>query len=197
MRNAREARRAVEQVTSTKPDAAISSLDLNALGGYIYGTLGAMPIAEYAANSSARSDVARALEEIGRFVSEDEPLAGEAADYETADRSLLEAQQSLRAGDTWQSLARLRRSIEIELRAVADRHGIPVTTRAGAGRLLRTLEDAKAVPSEVAGPLRYAIEVANKAIHGEDVSPGLAEEALYSADRAMRQLASRQPPGGP
>src|SRR4051794_12494111 len=70
----REARNAVEEVRRQTAEAAISTLDLTALGDYIYGTLGTIPIAEYASNASARGNVARALDEIERFVTEGEPI---------------------------------------------------------------------------------------------------------------------------
>jgi hypothetical protein len=92
--------------------------------------------------------------------------------------------------NTWQALAQLRRSIETELRSLADRREIEVPPRAGAGRLLDVLARAGAVPADVYEPLRYTVQVANAAIHGEDVSLAAAYDALFSAEHALQRLHS-------
>jgi hypothetical protein len=187
-RSSRIARDAVQRIRESSPDAAMSALDLNTLGDYVYGTLGTMPISEYAENPAARADVARALERIDRFVSEDEPLAIDERGEDAAARSLAQAHRALESGDTWQSLAQLRRAIEIELRSVAQRRGIEVPPRAGAGRMLTLLARAEALPNEAVGRLQYAIQVANSAVHGGDIPPDVAYEAFDSAEGALRVI---------
>src|SRR4051812_35090489 len=150
-----------------------------------------MPVAEYASNAAVRTDILRALEQIERFLDDEEALPATGTNEADAERSFLAARQALTSDDTWHALAELRRSIEVELRAIAQRREIEVPPRAGAGQLLRALERAEAAPPEVVQPLRYAVDVANRAIHGEDVSPGLAEEAFYTADRALAYFRGR------
>jgi hypothetical protein len=181
----RQTKAAIQRVDTTSPDAVLSSLDLDALGEYVYQTLGAIPISEYARDGGARHNIAAALQEIERFVTEDEAAVPAASADETTETSFARAQKALAEGDIWQALARLRRTIEIDLRSRAEQHGVEVTQRAGAGQLLQLLRRAQAIPEESVGLLRYAIDVANKAIHGEPVSLAQAEEALETASRAL------------
>jgi hypothetical protein len=185
---ARETREAVERARGRKPDRAISLLDLSELGDYMYGALGSIPIAEYASNPRARGDVARGLERIERFLADDETPPPAKRDGGAAADALAAAQLALSAGDTWTGLAQLRRSIEIELHQLAARREISAPKRAGAGLLLRILGDGQVLPRDIALTLRKSIRVANKAIHGEDVSPAAAEEAFAGADYALRSV---------
>jgi hypothetical protein len=187
-RRSRETQDAVRQVRETRAADAISALDLASLGTYLYETLGSVPLASYASDTQTRRDVARALDDIENFVTEDQPLAVDQRDERAAMSSLDAARQALAQRDTWQALAQLRRSIEIDLRAFADRHSVVVPPRAGAGRLLAELESSDLLPAEVTGPLRYAVDIANSAIHGEDVSPHVADEAIFTATRALSQI---------
>lgn len=191
-REMRDAKNAVKRIHESSPDAAISSLDLASLGTYIYGTLGSIPITEYASNNDARRDVARALDQIERFVTDEEsvPTRGLARER-TAEQWLAEAHRTLATQDTWQGLAQLRRSIEIELRSLARQHEVDVPANAGAGRLLNALVKSEVLPSDLARELRQAIAVANRAIHGDEISPAVAEDALYSAARVLGVLGAR------
>jgi|GEM_PF-3503692 len=186
---ARQTREAVERARGSKPDRAISRLDLSELGDYMYGALGSIPIAEYASNPRARGDVARGLERIERFLADDETPPAK-RDGGAASDALAAAQRALGAGDTWTGLAQLRRSIEIELHQLAARREISVPKRAGAGLLLRILGDGQVLSRDIALTLRKSIRVANKAIHGEDVSPAAADEAFAGADYALRSVRS-------
>jgi hypothetical protein len=185
---ARETREAVRRAHGSRPDQAISMLDLSQLGDYMYGALGSIPIAEYASNPRARADVARGLERIERFLSDDETPPPAQQDDNAASHALAAAQRALGSGDTWTGLAQLRRSIEIELHQLATRREISVPKRAGAGLLLRILGDRQLLARDIALTLRKSIRVANKAIHGEDVSPAAAEEAFVGADYALRSV---------
>lgn len=192
VRTARSTRDAVERVRRDSPEVALSALSLKALGDYVYGTLGTIPIAEYASNPDARANVANALDRIERFVSEDEGVANREPERDSAAAWFVEGRRALDTGDTWRSLAQLRRAIEIALRSVAEQRDIRVPEKAGAGRMLSILDRHHGVPDDAAGPLRYAVNIANRAVHGEDVSPGLAFEAFDSAETALRQIGGFQ-----
>jgi hypothetical protein len=190
----RDATVAAQLIRKSRPEDAISSLDLQSLGGYIYGTIGNVPIPKYAANPDTRRNVAAGLEAVERFLADD--TAGLKTRFDEADiaTSLRDSQAALDGGLVWESLARLRRSIEIELRRLAKERRIDVPARVGAGRLLRRLADAGVIPEHAVSPLSYVIEIANRAVHGEDVSEAEAEEALWTADHALRQIRDARPP---
>jgi hypothetical protein len=59
-----EARAAARRVREGQADKAIATLDLKSLGDYVYGTLGDVPIVEYADNPTTRANVAQALDQI-------------------------------------------------------------------------------------------------------------------------------------
>ncbi len=58
----------------------------------------------------------------------------------------------------------------------------------GAGQLISAAGRLGAVPEGVMPPLRYAVSVANKAIHGEPVEVAEALEAVESADYGLSQV---------
>jgi hypothetical protein len=144
----RRTKAAVERVDATSPTAALSSLDLDALGKYVYETLGVIPISEYARDGTARHNIASALQAIERFVNEDEVPVARGDAEEGTDTAIVRARQALAEGDTWQALARLRRAIESDLRSRAKRNDVDVPPRAGAGRLLQALERAHVISQE-------------------------------------------------
>lgn len=57
-----------------------------------------------------------------------------------------------------------------------------------AGQMLAAAAKEGAVPPEAVEPLRYAISVANKAVHCEDVPAGAAVESNVLIDRFLRDL---------
>jgi hypothetical protein len=181
-RQARQAADAVKRASASRPESAIAAVNLQALGDYVYETLGRIPVADYASNMSARRDVTSALGEIERFLN-DEAVSASRPIEPAAEVSA--ARRALADGDVWQALARLRTAIEVELRERASRLDVDVPERAGAGRLLTMLESTQGLPSSASGPLRYAIEVANKAVHGEPVPLAQADEAIHTAARAL------------
>jgi hypothetical protein len=108
------------------------------------------------------------------------------------DESLtLVGEQALRdvaEGESWNALARMRRQLEISLASRLDIQN--VTRRMAVGQLLAVATKQGVVPVEIAQDLRYPISVANRAIHGEDVPPDVAVEAIVLIDRFIRALGS-------
>lgn len=86
-------------------------------------------------------------------------------------------------GEVWNGLARLRRHVEKELRRLApDTVTREAKDRAVPfGRLISSLRTIGTLPPEAAEHLQYAIQVANAAVHGRDVSVHLADAAWRSA----------------
>jgi hypothetical protein len=142
-----------------------------------------MPLAKYAADNHATVLVTQAVEQIQRFLDDEDAALGTptvAGELEAADRSLSE-------GRVWDGLASLRRAIEVELRDLASREGI-AGNRKGAGQILADLQRREVIPSDLARALRYVIDVANRGVHGEPVDPSQADEALFMTKRALDAL---------
>lgn len=98
-------------------------------------------------------------------------------------------------GEPWNALARMRRQLELSLASRLDLQN--VERRMAVGRLLAVATKQGVVPVEIAQDLRYPISVANRAIHGEDVPPDVAVEAIVLIDRFIRVLGSSPEADGP
>ena len=188
-------KRRVQEVTAALSDAKASPVDavldrgdLQSLGNYLYDTLGRVPLSAYADDEEARSFIAGAVENVGRFTE------GESAAEGTDFRSivplddLLQARQLYQEGHTWEALARLRRGIEVALKKLADHNDIP-TEGAGGGRVLMSLTQHDLIASSTARALRQALGVANRVIHGDPVTEDEVGAALAHAERALNDLA--------
>ena len=62
----------------------------------------------------------------------------------------------------------------------------------GAGQLLTAAAKLRAIPQDAVRPLRYAVSVANRAVHGEPVEVEQALEALESAETGLSLIAHWQ-----
>src|SRR5205823_154483 len=86
------------------------------------------------------------------------------------DPTLQDVQRRIERGAIWDGLALLRRTIEANLRLLAHRGDVEVPERIGAGRMLSLLRQRQVIPEDVERNLRYAIDVANRGVHGLEVS---------------------------
>jgi len=101
---------------------------------------------------------------------------------------LQKALETLRSGEAWNALARVRRYIEVVLRQRVQQSSISSERPLSAGQLLNLLARKERLPAHVAEGLRYALAVCNRAIHGLDVTLEEAEEALFHAAAALDAL---------
>jgi hypothetical protein len=203
------ARAALESATESVFGAAIRSDELKQVGSYLYDRLGAFKIADYAADVTVRRRVERLLNRARDFIGESgqkEPDSVGPTSYSPRDSpttypepsSTLElstAERELRSGNIWNGLARIRRLIEMRLRKLAERSDIR-QRKGGAGALLAQLEHLQVIPTNLAQSLRDVISVANRGVHGLDVSLNDAERAIRDARNALSGLeaiASRPP----
>lgn len=180
----RNARRRLEAAKEREFLKALNSDAIEELGAYLDNVIGAFRIAEYAENPAARQRVDAYLGRIQTFVGTiDELLGSPVPAAVPAPRVQVSSTteplvQEVAHGETWNALAKLRRSIELRLRQIARDSQVSVSERGGAGRLLESLARAERLDPAAIGPLRYAISVANRAIHGEPVDPDTAQAAV-------------------
>ncbi len=184
-RHATEAaeRQAVEQLERAEAQEATVAPDLARMGHFLYSVVGAMPLGKYATDEHATLLVTQAVEQIQRFLNDDNTVGTltVAGELEAAERALAE-------GRVWDGLASLRRSVEARLREIASAQGLE-PGRKGAGRLLGDLERRQEIPKGVAQELSYVVDVANRGVHGEPVDASQADEALFLAKSAFDALA--------
>lgn len=176
----------------------IESNRLEEVGEYLDQVVGRFAIAEYADNPVVRHRVDTYLARIQRFVGTteaiDEQVQEERSPTSTPvlianlDEEFATAIQEVRGGMTWNGLARMRRHLERKLVAGAQKRGIPVDQWAPAGMLIGLLIQA-GVLSKIDEPeLRSALLLANRAIHGEEVTADDAIAAIQHVAHAVREV---------
>lgn len=72
-------------------------------------------------------------------------------------------------GEVWNGLARLRRAIEIRLYEIARQYG-ETGQRMSVSALLDKLMRREVIPQEAVRHLKHAVAIANRGIHGENVT---------------------------
>jgi hypothetical protein len=181
--------------------AALSSNSLVALGQYLDESVGQFSLSEYTRNAKVRARVSMFLFRLQEFIGSSEDVV---AEQESApaintqwvppgDAGLAIVHEKLIYGEPWDALAALRRIIELRLTALAAQRGLELPSRLGAGQVLERLRRAEIVTSDVAVRLRYAIDIANRAIHGLDVSYNHAQDAIRNAQLALSLMGTHNP----
>jgi hypothetical protein len=193
----REARKKLHAADKEEFQAALASESLRSLGSYLDKSLGPFLVTEYANNAEVKSRVDLFLARLQEYVGssgevkpepEPAPPTAPKSGSSAANDELSVVEEKLAEATPWDALATLRRMIEVHLSDLAKQHNIQLPKRSGAGRMLEVLRRNQIVPDGLARSLRYAIEVANGAIHGFDVSIYEAHEAIRQARFALSEL---------
>jgi hypothetical protein len=175
----------------------LESDDLIKIGSYFDERVGEFNVQEYVASSDVSEIVDRYLEKLKTFVGTDaevnEQIQKIGAPREIEKLSHIpdefdKVAASLREGEIWNGLARLRRHIEITLRRVIDDRNIQMRPYPSAGQILNVLKMDEAISPDAYSELKYSVTICNKAIHGLDVELEEAEEALFHAIEGLRKL---------
>jgi hypothetical protein len=191
--------------------AALASDDLDKLGQYLDEKIGAFDISEYVSNTMVADRVDRYIGRILSFVgtdedvSEDEKVEPPTHEPDDTYSSIVVVDDAVdtvepveqpfhsflveaEVGESWNALARLRRHVEIELRAIAANLGFKERHLHSAGQIIQILSKKTGVNMDALGRLRYAVSVCNRAIHGREVSDAEAAEAVSNALVGLKEL---------
>ena len=180
---------------------ALKSDDISVVGRYLDSTLGSFTISEYAASKEVASKVDLLLHRISNFIGTTDEIAkmgpitdekigsilslGKDTGHPGLNFELKRIRDELERGETWNALARLRRHIEITLRAIAKQRDLGGTELNSAGGLLRILEKKDFINPDAAKMLKYAVDKCNRAIHGFDITYEEALDAVGEASQAF------------
>lgn len=181
----------LERLKDERQNKAIASSDIEVIGRYLYEQIGAVRISDVVSDGRVRHRTLLALSRLTQFIGEDPPSdPGEPATTSVEGRGpvsdeLARSWEQILSGEVWNGLALMRRHIELILRASDPELQ---AARMGAGQLITAAERSGSLSGEVVPQLRYAVNVANKAIHGEPVGVDVALEAVQSADDALRRM---------
>jgi len=96
--------------------------------------------------------------------------------------------EELTVGETWNTLARLRRHLEIELREFGMKRGFKEKYLRSAGQITQILGRIEGIDLNALDRLRYAISVCNRAVHGRQVSDSEAAEAVWNGAIGLKDL---------
>lgn len=188
---ARASKRAEDDLRRLSDEAqaiAMDSSDIGTVGKYLFDDIGAVRVSDVVADDRVRRRTLSALSRLTGFISSEtttdggEP-ASAAVEAQTLSGDLRTAREQIVAGEVWNGLALMRRHLEIVLRTSDPRLE---SARMGAGQLISAAARIGVLPPEVVPQLRYAVGVANRAIHGEPVDVAIALEAVDSADYGLR-----------
>lgn len=177
--------------------AVLTSDSLEELGGYLDDVIGSFLVTEYSDNPAVKERVntflARLEEFVGKTTEISKPesppaLLEELSFRATPNSELRMVEERLLAGQTWDGLAALRRTIERELLSFAENLQVKLPKWPGAGRLLRVLRQEGVISDDAAASLRYAIDIANRGVHGLDVTGDEAFDALRHAIRGLTYI---------
>lgn len=193
----------LEQLKKVRVDEVLGESSVRSLGGLLVEDLGKTSLPSYVRDPRVRTEFRRAFNAVREYVGtdaesgdEDEPVSGKPGIEDSGvawARPLTSAGQratsELNSGETWNALALMRREIETALAELLPTSG-EGRPRVGAGRLVGLAARQGIISPQVAAELRYPIGVANAAIHGEEVSPDAALEAIFIMDRVINELTS-------
>nr|WP_321350493.1 hypothetical protein [uncultured Methanoregula sp.] len=177
---------------------ALESDDLEILGNFLEKKIGNFTISEYVSDNDVNLKVSSYFERLQNYLSspmefEKEPIKSEHPHFESANKQLPDEDfnkilHELNFGDTWNSLARLRRTIEVQLKKYARVNDIQVREQISAGQILNILRNQEKISDSVFRNLKFSVSIANNAIHGKDVSYDEAQEAITHARIAIDEL---------
>jgi hypothetical protein len=195
----RHAKRKLKEAEEVRFQAVLAADSLLELGGYLDGPIGSFLVTEYADNAKVKDRVNTFLARLEQYVgttreipkSVEAPAALEPGP-EVADFELVGVETRLQEGRPWDALAALRRIIERRLMSFARQRDVRLPEHPGAGRLLQVLRQRELLPESAAASLRYAIEIANRGVHGLEVAADEVFEALRHAKRALAAIEPRR-----
>jgi hypothetical protein len=194
-----ETRRKLAAAKEAEFKAVMASNSLEQLGQYMDEVIGQFLIIEYASDPTVQKRVDSFVKRIQGFVgtvdeippAPSEPKHPGGVDTihdEYLPQDLVPVLQAIRVGQVWNGLALMRRILEEHLRQFARRREVELPSRAGAGRMVQVLASREALDPDTAASLRFAIDIANRAVHGEEVSMEAAETAVRQAVFALERL---------
>ncbi|WP_019180275.1 hypothetical protein [Microbacterium yannicii] len=194
-------REQARMLESLRVSDVVETTDLHALGSLVVRDLGGTSMSNYVRHEEVRTRFRTAFNAAREFIGEvperdsenlTEPAQARVPNQavwgdERLSQSGEKALRDVAEGESWNALARMRRELEIVLASRLD-PSVTATRRMAAGQMLAVATKQGAISPESASPLRYALSVANRAVHGEEISADSAVEAILIIDRFIRSL---------
>jgi hypothetical protein len=171
--------------------------DLERLTAYLWETLRPMPVSQLVSDGDAASEVQRYLAEVVAYVRPESEIGAESpteAPPPPTERSkrVDELVHQVRSTETWNALAHMRRDLELRIKNALAADGVTIPKMSSVSRLLPIAVETGLLTTQDASRLHFASTIASRAIHGEDVMPGVAEDAIVNAYYVLDRLTQEQ-----
>jgi hypothetical protein len=186
----------------------MESNDLDKIGKYLDDVIGNFDMREYAENKKIRDTLDLYIEKLKSFIGTDNEIIKSANEtqkdvYKTNASDLVASVivrpkltqefqvilDELYSGETWNSLAKLRRLIEIKLKEALLKEGIKIDKSIGAGQLLEIYYKHKQLNTKIDFvQMKSAISICNKAIHGIETDTKIAENTIFEVFNNITNL---------
>lgn len=188
------ARASIDALDSNPEKDVLASSDLKTVGSYLFDTLGNVQLSDFVRDADLRRRTNVALERLTSFIGTEgeEHLVEEAQPSEEAitgqpeDSELAKAVHSIDQGEVWNGLAQCRRDLEIRLANAV--FGDQKPERLSVSGVVSAARRAGILSEDDEQRLRFALNVCNRGIHGEDISSNLALEAVRNVEYALREI---------
>lgn len=208
-------RKSLKELKKKQLETILDSSDIISLGNYLDNDIGELSISDYVDNKELTKKVDSLIARLTRFVGTEEEMEVEKEEQEEFEKQHTKHElikefpftgkvgeefdkiiNELYLGESWNALARLRRYIEILLRNIAQENGLEVKRVYSVNKLIEMLWKRKLIDADVANNLKYPIHVSNRAVHGQELKDGEAEEAIHHAAYAIEKLINTAPNNG-
>ncbi|MFB6344080.1 hypothetical protein ACE1ET_20345 [Saccharicrinis sp. FJH62] len=202
----------LKELDKKKFELVLESSDIIKLGNYLDNEIGQLTISDYVDNKSLNERVDSLLNKLTRFVGTENEIKTDLQEQEEFKKT--ESRQDpikefpfvgklgvefdkiineLYLGEPWNALARLRRHIEILLKDLAQKNNLNVEKVHSLTQLIDILKLNQIIEIDVARNLKYPIHVSNRAVHGQELKQGEAEEAIHHAAYSIDRIINTTP----
>ncbi|TGM85594.1 hypothetical protein [Leptospira licerasiae] len=187
--------RNLKSIKKQSLDSIIDSANIDVFRDYLDNTIGKITIQDYVHNHQIHNLVNEYFDQLSHFLEPEndidkvikKPKGSKVVKEIESTDEFIRIQAEYEQGELWNSLARLRRHIEITLKAYLRNKDVKIEGVLSAGIVLNMLKKRDLITNIDFDTLKYILSVCNKAVHGESVSQLDAHDSIYLASSVLRK----------
>jgi hypothetical protein len=198
----------LEMLKEKNFETILETSNIYELGTYLDTEIGQLTISDYVENKDINKRIDILINKLTQFVGTEEQINKETEENKQSEKVLKESSKTpkdfpykgklgaefdkiineLDYGEPWNALARLRRHIEIELRNLAKKNNLSIEKIYNMTHLILLLKQNGIIDTYISRNLEYPIHVSNRAVHGQNLNKGEAQEAIFHAAIALDKI---------
>lgn len=198
----------LEMLKEKNFETILETSNIKDLGTYLDKEIGQLTISDYVENKDINKRIDTLINKLTLFVGTEEQINKETEENKESEKLTKENSQTLKDfpykgklgeefdkiinelnyGEPWNALARLRRHIEIELRNLAKKNNLSIDKIYNMTHLILLLKQTGIIDIDISRNLEYPIHVSNRAVHGQNLNKGEAQEAIFLAASALDKI---------